>query len=130
MSCLKRYLDNNGFALIELVVGIFILCILVVPAYAVLFSSSHDGVYSAGRQSSTLFEAQKKIENAINDAEYTDAMLTRENSYTIIITFNDLSPVNVTGEKLDILNNYPGVNSNNRSFSISTCVPSSYVGSE
>lgn len=57
-------MDKKGFSLIEVIIASSILLIIVF-SFAALLSTSFAGIFGAGRNSRTLFEAQQELEAAI-----------------------------------------------------------------
>jgi prepilin-type N-terminal cleavage/methylation domain-containing protein len=98
----KKFNSRSGFTLIELLVALFILSI-VITAFTALLSSSYANIFTAGRKSTALYEAQKKIETAISNG-------TTENE-TLRIIFDGVGrEIKVTGKEYEVTETYEGKN--------------------
>jgi prepilin-type N-terminal cleavage/methylation domain-containing protein len=84
---------ENGFSLVEVILAISIL-LIVVAAFTLLFTTSFSGIFTAGRKSKSLFEAQELVDNLIGgDANYQyDSLLVIEfDQRTIAIEGEEIS---------------------------------------
>ena len=82
---LKRFLNQKGMMLVEVLMAMLILAIIIF-SFSRLFTSSYAGIYNAGYKSEALFKAQQKMENAINDTSFVDPEVTYTPNHSITIT--------------------------------------------
>ena len=79
----KNIQYKDGFTLIETVVAMLILSIIV-AAYIALFTTSYGGIFSAGRKSEAIYDAQK-----VTDNHFANGTTLESDSLTV--TFSDTS---------------------------------------
>ncbi|MBS3885462.1 MAG: type II secretion system protein [Dethiobacter sp.] len=93
-ACGKQF-AKSGFGLIEILIALAIL-IVAVLAFGVLFTSSHNSIFAAGRQKQALYTAQSSMELRVSQGaaiSSTDAL---------VITVTGLAPITVNGEMYSI----------------------------
>ncbi len=84
--------QEKGFTLIEVLVALSVLMIIIFT-FTILYTSSFEGIFRAGRVSEELFNAQRDMDNIIAESSGDD-------SEEVVISF-DLHTVNVKGEIKD-----------------------------
>ena len=89
---LNLFKQEKGFTLIEVLVALSILMIMIFT-FTLLYTSSFEGIFRAGRVSEELFNAQRDMDNIIAEGSAAD---TTE----VVISF-DLHTVDVKGEVKD-----------------------------
>lgn len=86
--------EENGFSLVEVILAISILMI-VVAAFTLLYTTSFSNIFTAGRKSKSLFEAQELVDNLITgDANY-------QYDSTLVIEF-DQRTITIEGEEISV----------------------------
>lgn len=86
-----------GLTLIEILIGLAILAVMAL-SFTALFTSSFAGIFSAGRKSTALFQAQQQMEQKIAGGTSGNTPLT--------ITLPDLTTIQVQGEILSVPYSY------------------------
>lgn len=89
-ACGKRS-GISGFGLIEIMIALAILSVAVL-AFGVLFTSSHNSIFAAGRQKRALYTAQSGMELKISQG----AAAGRTDS--LVISVPGSGPITVHGE--------------------------------
>lgn len=84
-----KQLNELGFSLVELLIAMVILAVIIL-SFTALFSSSFSGIFTAGRKSKALFEAQDELEQKIIGGTSLSTLLT--------VTFSDSSTITIPGE--------------------------------
>lgn len=112
MYKIKFKLNCKGFMVTEILVAITIIA-LIIAAFEPLLNSSFLNIFSTGRKSSTLYQAQQTTENAIaNHGTGSD-----------ILVLPFATPIPVQGSYITINELYTDANGNERTVTITSFVP-------
>ncbi len=95
---------EKGFSLIEVIVAVSIL-LIIISAFSLLFTNSFSGIFTAGRQSRSLFQAQEEIDNAIAGG-------TGNSGGDILVVNFDYRTVEIDGQEIIINYEYEGRSNN------------------
>lgn len=101
--------NEKGFTLIEIIISLAILGMIVI-SFTTAFTSSFSGIFSSGKKSQALHEAQTKIDRKINSVTTGRDILK--------IKFLGVPEITIQGKK-EIVN----VEYNDRSVSLTTFIP-------
>lgn len=95
--------NRRGFTLVEILVALSILSIIIF-SFAPLISSSFSNIYTAGRKSDALYQAQEQMENKLVEEITEDKELTE-----LTITFQEISEeITVNGTEEQFTYTYDG----------------------
>ncbi|QZY56983.1 type IV pilus modification PilV family protein [Crassaminicella profunda] len=106
---MKILSDKKGFTLIEIIISLAILGIIVV-SFTTTFTSSFSGIFSSGKKSQALHQAQIQMDRKINSVT--------TGSDTLNIKFLGISQITVLGKK-EIVN----VEYKDHNVSLTTFIP-------
>lgn len=96
---MKHVKDEKGFTMVEVLIALAIL-VIIIAAFTALFTTGARGIFSAGRKSNALFEAQNEMDNFIAEGN-SDGLATHN------IEFDSIT-ITVTGEEKIISTEYEG----------------------
>ncbi|GAB6182086.1 hypothetical protein JCM14036_34050 [Desulfotomaculum defluvii] len=109
----KPVRNIKGFTLMEIMIAMSVIAIII-AAFAPLLSSSYSAIFSAGRQSNTLYTIQQKLESDIAGYDNTG-------EETLNLYFTNFT-LNVQGAKIIKNEKYTESNGQERTIKVETFV--------
>ena len=105
MNCIKKIKKEEGFSLLELIIGLFIMAVVII-AFTNLITASIQGIFGAGGKSSALFDAQESMDKGIAGGlseEFDPDDPDKHDEHVIVF---DGITINVKGEEIEIEEEY------------------------
>ena len=109
MNFIKKIKNEDGFSLLELIIGLFVMAIVII-AFTNLITVSIQGIFGAGSKSSALLDAQEGVDKSIAGGlseEFDPDDPDKHDKHQIV--FNDgidEITIHVKGEEIEIEEEY------------------------
>jgi len=105
MNCIKILKKEDGFSLLELIIGLFVMAIVII-AFTNLITVSIQGIFGAGSKSSALLDAQEGVDRSIAGGlseEFDPDDPVKHDKHVIVF---DGITIDVKGEEIEIEEEY------------------------